>query len=692
MPADTPLRPFHVVWLLVLLLDGFMVSGVGAQMQAATLLPPPPSIRLQQAKDFESTQQWAEAIAAYRGYLTLRPEDDEVRAALARVLSWHGDYSEAVSLYRDIVSRHPVDLDSRTQLARVLSWQKRMADAQEMYEGVLREDPQHVEAMEGLADVFLWTGHPEAALPHYKAVFALTHAPEVEQRISSLQHDLAPAGDGDSPSLPAQRRGDVGQGAEASPSGQGDKHSMAQDRRILLDHPNDDEARAIFAHALAIDGQYDEAVSHYQTLLARHPADLDLRVGLARVWSWQKNFVEAEGLYRAVLREAPDHLDATRGLADTLWWNQRPREALSLYEALYRALPDPDIGQRIEAMKAELREAARSVIAQQILRAREQAWSRQYELAIHNYRAVLLEDPANVEAKQGLADVLYWSGRYQDALQLYEAVYAETNDAELPDRMQAVRAELLLSARAPVSRGAGLAIPFRDYLKVGYSHYAYTNKYPDERDALVEAAKPIGTMTLVGRVEPLNRFGLHDTPVSGELYSPLWSRAWGYLGGSGAVNAQFVPTWSAGGELFQGLGAVSSSLSFLEVSAGYKRMTFKSADIDLVTPGLTIYLPWNIWVTEKISYVPKQGSITAATQVTWRPRDRLQFFLSGAHGTSGERIIAVQDFQRVKTTIWQGGVIFPITERVSGEASGYYEDRGFLYVRRGGTFNLIWHW
>ena len=463
-------------------------------------------------------------------------------------------------------------------------------------------------------------------------------------------------------------------------------------RNLLRLRPEDDEVRAALARILSWQGAHAEAGDMYQDILSRHPVDLDLRIALARVLSWQKQFDQAEHLYRTVLDEAPNNVEAKQGLADTLSWAQRSGEALPLFEEVYHETHDREVAGRIDAIKEELRAASRPILSEQVARARKQAWNKQYDEAIQTYRAVLTQDPAHVEAQQGLADTLYWSGRYREALALYEAVYAETNDPALPSHIQAVKSELLLSARAPVSQGAGIAIPFRDYLKVGYSHYAYTNNFPDERDALIEAAKPIGNMTIVGRVEPLNRFGLHDTPVSGELYSPLWSRAWGYLGGSATVNAQFVPTWSMGGEVFQGLGAASSTLSFLEVSFGYKRMAFKSADIDLLTSGITIYFPGNIWLTEKVSYVPKQGSITASTQLTWRPMDRLQFYLSGAHGTSGERIVAVQDFQRVKTTIWQAGSIFPITERLSGEVSGYYEDRGFLYVRRGGTFNLIWHW
>ena len=121
-------------------------------------------------------------------------------------------------------------------------------------------------------------------------------------------------------------------------------------------------------------------------------------------------------------------------------------------------------------------------------------------------------------------------------------------------------------------------------------------------------------------------------------------------------------------------------------------MHFKQEGIDLLEPGVTIYLPFNFWLTEKIYYVPEQGSITLSSQLTWRPTDRLQLFASGGFGTSGERIIAIRFFTRVSSRILQGGAIFPISERFSGELLGYYEDRSTLYVRRGVTSNLIWHW
>jgi YaiO family outer membrane protein len=82
------------------------------------------------------------------------------------------------------------------------------------------------------------------------------------------------------------------------------------------------------------------------------------------------------------------------------------------------------------------------------------------------------------------------------------------------------------------------------------------------------------------------------------MYSPLWKKAWGYVGASGAINADFLPHWTLGGELFQGLGVLHRSLSLIEASLGYRHMDFKSGDVDLMIPGLTVYLPYDLWLTD----------------------------------------------------------------------------------------------
>jgi YaiO family outer membrane protein len=237
----------------------------------------------------------------------------------------------------------------------------------------------------------------------------------------------------------------------------------------------------------------------------------------------------------------------------------------------------------------------------------------------------------------------------------------------------------------------GPSLPYRQYLKLGYSHFFYSRDNPDERDWLFEAAAASGPYTLIGRIEQLDRFGLDDTYLSGELYSPLWKKAWGYLQGGFGIGSEFTPEWTLGAEAFQGLGPLHPALSPVELSFGYRHLSFEASPIDVLVPGLTVYFPHNIWLTEKLYLVPKTDSKTLSSQLTWRATDRLQVFASGAFGTAGERFTALQDISRVDTISIQAGLNLPLTRRFSLEAVGYYEDRETLYVRSGLSFNLLLH-
>jgi YaiO family outer membrane protein len=398
------------------------------------------------------------------------------------------------------------------------------------------------------------------------------------------------------------------------------------------------------ARAFEAAKQYEQAMAGYRAYLEARPEDDEVRGTLARVLSWQGAYDEAVALYEDILTRHPGDRDVRTALARVKSWQQKFAEARRLYEG------------------------------------------------------VLRQEAQNLDARRGLADTLYWSGDYAAALQQYEALFAATADSEVATRIQAVQAELARvterrSPGAPIGQATpALSLPYRDYLKLGYSYFNYTRNLADEQDGLVEAAKSLGTRTLIGRVEVLDRFGLRDAAVSGELYSPLWERAWGYLGASVGIDPDFVPQWTLGGEVFQGLGVLHPVLSFLELSVGYRHLRFRTTDVDLVIPGLTIYFPHNVWLTEKVFYVPDTDSVTLSSQLTWRVTSRLQLSAAVSFGTAGERISALEDIRHVTTRIVQGGLTFPLTRRFSAEVWAYYEDRKTLYVRRGGTFNLLFHW
>lgn len=581
--------------------------GVGNAQTQNTDTPSSRAL-LEQAKHLESAQRYHDAIPLYREVLQREPEQDDIRATLARLLSWQGAYAEAADLYREILRRHPVDLDIRTALARVLSWQKHMDEARILYEGVLRENSRHLEALQGMADVLLWEGRSEAALHYYEQASALSNDVAIAERMASIRSAIAQREQSPSatvrPSVSSGRDESVARArawernAEYGPA-------ITAYRKILAEHPEDDEVNGALARLLARDGQLEQASSLYRDILTRHPADVDVQLGLARVRSWQKQFPAAIRLYEAVLQQDGENRDALRGFADTLFWSGATQEALVHYSRLAQLTGDQESATRVKAMTA------------------------------------LME--ASPQAPLGLRD-------------------------------------------------STLRLPYRDYIKLGYGQFSYSRGIPDERNILFEAAKSLGAYTVIARVEPITRFGFHDTPLSGELYSPLWRRAWGYLAAQGTVNPHFSPNYSIAGEITQGLGIAHPALSTLEVSLGYRHLSYKTGDSDLLIPGLTIFLPFNVWLTEKLYYVPETGALTLASRLTWRPTNRLQIFASGSFGTSGERIVATQDLTRVSSHAVQGGITLPIADRLSLEATGYYEDRGILYVRQGGSFSIIYHW
>ena len=565
----------------------------------------------------------------------------------ARGFETHHQYAEAISVYRDYLRIRPEDDDARSTFAKLLGWQGHYDEAVSVYRDILTRHPLDLEIQTALGRVLSWQKHFDEAQHMFETVLR----EDVNQldAMSGLADVLFWTGRGRE-ALPyyeqvaaASHDTDIAKRIDAIKTELSSAATPAQEPGRLNKAPvrpgTDAVNQLAAARQLVSEQRYAEAIAAYRTYLIERPEDDGARAALARLLAWEKNHAEAVALYRDILTRHPDDLDVRNALALMLSWQQRFEDARQLYEG------------------------------------------------------VLHDDGENREAKKGLADITFWQGNRAKALVLYESLYAETGDPDVARQIKAVKEELVTSPRAPVGQDVGgLRLPYRDYAKIGYGHYSYTKGIPDERNVLVEAGTSLGDKTLIARVEALNRFGFHDTPVSAEFYSPLWSRAWGYIGAQATANPSFAPNYSAVGEVVQGLGAVHPGLSWLELSFGYRHLLFKKDNIDLFLPGLTVYFPYNVWLTEKVYFVPDTGSITLASQLTWRPQDRLQFFASGSFGTSGERIVATQDFTRVQSRTIQGGVTFPLTARLSAEASGYYEDRGILYVRRGGMINLIVHW
>ncbi|MEW6544170.1 MAG: tetratricopeptide repeat protein [Nitrospirota bacterium] len=558
-------------------------------------------------------------------------------------------YDQAVAAYRDYLVVRPQDDEARTSLAAILTQQGKLDQAATEYETVLSRHPDLIPPALALAAIRMQQQKFAAAQRAYEQVLRLDPAN------GGARRGLADALRASGRSAEALLHYELVYQATNDP--------VIAD---IIRQINDELKQALGpttspqltpeqilekAHAAEAAQQYAEAATAYREYLFERPNDDTARQAFAQILASEGFFTEAVKNYERLLANHPNDVELLLALARLSMWQKKAGAARSYYEEVLRV------------------------------------------------------DPRNLEAKRVLAEVAYWAREYGEALSYYDDIYAATRDPEIERRIREIRRELLPSPQAMIGPSErALQLPFRNYVKLGYSHYAYTNGVPDEKSGQLELAHAFGDQTAVIRTELINRFHREDLLTSASFYSPLWKRAWGAFDGSFAANPAFVSNFSVGGQFSQGLGLFHESLSFLETGIGYRHMTYsyKSAntpnlstpaiEVDVLTPNVTLYLPFDLWLTEKLTYVPQTGAATLTSQLTWRPGERVQVYASGAFGTSGERLVAFQDFTRAETRSYQGGVIFPIWGQVSGEFNGFYEDRGFLYIRRGGFFNLIWHY
>ena len=551
-------------------------------------------------------------------------------------------YDEAIATYRTILRQDPENDEIRASLARLLSWRGFHAEAADLYREIVWRHPVDLEMRTALARVLSWKLDRKEARILYEGI--LQEDPRHPDALQGFGDLLFWEGQS-AEALPYYERANAAHPnpviAERIAAITRALEQPINPSSIALPAPPDQDRPERIAQAQVFEqtGSYKEAIAIYQMLLAAYPADDEIRGHLARVLARNGQHEQAEVLYRDILTRHPADLDVQTNLARTL------------------------------------------------------SWHKQYDAAIQHYRDVLHQDKTNRDALQGLADTLFWSGATREAGEYYTQLYQLTGDEAVAARLRDVTALLDTSPQAPLGqRDSTIRLPFRDYVKAGYGEFSYSRGIRNERDVLIEVSKSIGAQTVIARVEPINRFGFHDTILSTEAYSPLWHRAWGYVAAQGTINPDFSPQYSFVGDASQGLGILHPLLSMFEASFGYRYLSYKTENIHLLSPGFTIFLPFNLWLTEKLYYVPETGAITLSSRLTWRPTNRFQIFASGSFGTSGERIVATQDVTRVSSHTIQGGLVLPLADRVSLEITGHYEDRGVLYLRRGGSFSIIYHW
>ncbi|MDX2057576.1 MAG: tetratricopeptide repeat protein [Gemmatimonadales bacterium] len=202
--------------------------------------------------------------------------------------------------------------------------------------------------------------------------------------------------------------------------------ALALFRHYTVLEPRDEEGRIALARAYAWNGETDRAVALSDSILARDSTYRDAALAAAQAAAWGGRFRDAVGRYDRWLRFNPKDVEAELARARTLAWWGRLAEAERAYLAIAAR------GERLEAEKGV------ALVA---------GWRGDLGRSERLWRAIATRLPKDAEGWVGLAQVLRWSGRPDDAkAALDRALAADPANADAAAQLRWVRADLAKAA------------------------------------------------------------------------------------------------------------------------------------------------------------------------------------------------------------------------------------------------------
>lgn len=176
---------------------------------------------------------------------------------------------------------------------------------------------------------------------------------------------------------------------------------------------------------------------------------------------------------------------------------------------------------------------------------------------------------------------------------------------------------------------------YKDKVNFTYEHFRSDNvDYPNENYFSLFLKKQLWNFTIVPRIDNITRFDKNDTNFSLGLNYNFGTESKRNIetNFTYSLNSNFSPTWNLNGTFYQGF-------SFFEVFAGYNRMIFPRFSIDIMIPGVIVYLPFRFSLEEKLYLIPNIKSISSLTTLNWAYNHRLNLVYRFAYGTTPDVVI-----------------------------------------------------
>jgi len=352
-----------------------------------------------------------------------------------------------------------------------------------------------------------------------------------------------------------------------------------------------------------------------------------------------KNYSTAIDICLQQLRENPQEYDFNLILSKAYAFSRQWEKSLIILNRMLKLYPD----------------STEVLLAQ----ARIYIWKKNYEQAGSKYTQVLALEPQNIEALKGAAEVAFWKKDFSRAIVLYQQILqSNSNHPDVYYRLGLIwesRGDYL-QARKYFKKAAHLDPENKIYehaLKrtnlvrketIALWYQYRLESFSDHRDNYLNHRftlrfkAPSNLATIFLSYDKTKRFNKWDTQYEIELYPRLWRKAYAFLNFSYSHNAIYYPQTSYLGEVYQSL------LSVAEISAGYRRMNFKSKSVSIYLGSLGYYFG-KYYSYLRLYYVPEEKGKSLSWLANLRRyfSDGSYFFIGYGQGSKPFEIITLED-------------------------------------------------
>lgn len=355
------------------------------------------SVRAQQ-------QQWDLAIECYERAIALKSDFAGAYRNLARVYEKMDQLQRAATCWYQAMLLAPDQSTAQDNLLlgdQLLLWNK-VDWAINCFQLAVQKDPALAEAREQLDDAL---ARQKQTQPQPDSSPESTSSPGADRPAPAMQ----PVAEASSPQV------------EPEPLSEAQKLELAKERlhacmteqnwqgmipycQYILEHAPDSQTYRLLGNALQQLGNLDTAQRAYEAALEHEPDSAKTYANLGTLYAQQEQWDQAVQHFKQAIALQPDFAGAYRNLA-------RAWEALekteSATECWYQAL-------RLEPQKLS---AAEHVAFGDRFR----RWA-QVERAVECYQFALQQNPTLIKAQQNLAELLSQLGRWQEAVEQYQAL------------------------------------------------------------------------------------------------------------------------------------------------------------------------------------------------------------------------------------------------------------------------------